>query len=160
MSVGWQTQEKIKTIYMLDQILGGLKGNLGDVLSSNDLSMDKVDDLVSLTGDSIKEQAGSELASGNISGMLDMFKGGDTSTSNPIVSGIVSNLVGKVTSSLGLGEGVAGNIANAIVPMALKAIQSKFSSEGGDESALTSMLDLGGDDILGKAKGMLGGLFK
>lgn len=145
---------------MLDQILGGLKGNLGDVLTQNNLSLDKVDDLVGLTGDSIKEQAGSEIASGNISGMLDMFKGGDSSSSNPIVSGIVSNLIGKVTSSLGLGEGAAGNIANAVVPMALKAIQSKFSSEGGDESALTSMLGLGGDDVLGKAKGMLGGLFK
>ncbi|MCB0762365.1 MAG: hypothetical protein KDC12_12635 [Flavobacteriales bacterium] len=143
---------------MLDQILGGLKGNLSDVLSKNNISADKLDDLVSLTGDSIKEQAGEEMASGNISGMLDVFKRGETG--GPIVSGIVSNLVSKVTSKLGLNEGTAASIAELIVPMAIKAISGKLSAQGGDESALTSLLGMDTDGLLGKAKGMLGGLFK
>ncbi len=146
---------------MLDQILGGLKGNLGDVLSQNNLSADKLDDLVGLTGESITETAGSEVASGNMSGIMDLLKGnGDTGSSNPIVSNIISSLVGKVTSSFGLSEGAASGIASSVIPMAIKAISSKFNSEGGDESALTSILGLGGGDMMGKAKDLLGGFFK
>lgn len=146
---------------MLDQILGGLKGNLGDVLSQNNLSADKLDDLVGLTGESITETAGSEVASGNMSGIMDLLKGnGDTGSSNPIVSNIISSLVGKVTSSFGLSEGAASGIASSVIPMAINAISSKFNSEGGDESALTSILGLGGGDMMGKAKDLLGGFFK
>ncbi len=146
---------------MLDQILGGLKGNLGDVLSQNNLSADKLDDLVGLTGESITETAGSEVASGNMSGIMDLLKGnGDTGSSNPIVSNIITSLVGKVTSSFGLSEGAASGIASSVIPMAINAISSKFNSEGGDESALTSILGLGGGDMMGKAKDLLGGFFK
>jgi hypothetical protein len=146
---------------MLDQILGGLKGNLGDVLSQNNLSADKLDDLVGLTGESITETAGSEVVSGNMSGIMDLLKGnGDTGSSNPIVSNIISSLVGKVTSSFGLSEGAASGIASSIIPMAIKAISSKFNSEGGDESALTSMLGLGGGGMMDKAKDLLGGFLK
>ena len=146
---------------MLDQILGGLKGNLGGVLSENNLSADKLDDLVGLTGESITETAGSEVASGNMSGIMDLLKGnGDTGSSNPIVSGIISSLVGKVTSAFGMDEGAASGLAASVIPMAIKAISSKFNSEGGDESALTSMLGLGGGGMMDKAKDLLGGFLK
>ena len=146
---------------MLDQILGGLKGNLGSVLSENNLSADKLDDLVELTGESITETAGSEVASGNMSGVMDLLKGnGDTGYSNPIVSSIISSLVGKVTSAFGMDEGAANGLAASVIPMAIKAISSKFNSEGGDESALTSMLGLGGGGMMDKAKDLLGGFLK
>lgn len=41
---------------MLDQLLNAAKSQIGDVLSKNDVSMDKADDIASLSGEAVKEE--------------------------------------------------------------------------------------------------------
>lgn len=149
---------------MLDSILNAVKGQVGGVLSNQGVATDKLDDVVKLSGETVKDSLISEATSGNLDGVLDLFKGNSaTDASNPIVSGIVSSLTGKLTSSLGMGDGASGGIASAIIPMIIQTIVSKFSGSGkeADLGGITSFL---GDDAAGgmmdKAKGMLGGLFK
>jgi hypothetical protein len=149
---------------MLDSILNAVKGQVGDVLSNKGVGADKLDDVVKLSGEAVQENLMSEATSGNLDGVLDLFKGNSaTDTSNPLVSGIVSSLTSKLTSSLGMGDSASGGIASAIIPMVIQTIVSKFSGSGkeADLGGITSFL--GGeatDGLMNKAKGMLGGLFK
>jgi len=119
---------------------------------------------VKLSGEAVQENLMSEATSGNLDGVLSLFKGDSAAdTSNPIVGGIVSSLTGKLTSSMGMGEGAAGRIASAIIPMVIQTIVSKFSGSGNDASLEGITSFMGGDaagGMMDKAKGMLGGLFK
>ena len=146
---------------MIDDLLNSLKGQVGDAISGSDLGMDKLDDVLKLSGDSVKEGVMSEATGGNLDGVLSLFKGeSEASTSNPIVSGIVGNLTNKLSSSLGLGEGMAKGIADKVIPMIVSAVVSKFSGSDNDASAegIASFFG-GGSGLLDQAKGMLGGLF-
>jgi len=149
---------------MLDSILNAVKSQVGDVLSKQGIGADKLDDVVKLSGEAVQENLMSEATSGNLDGVLDLFKGNSSAdTSNPIVSGIVSSLAGKLTSSLGMGNGASCGIASAIIPMVVQMIISKFSGSDNeaDLGGVTSFLG-GGDTggVMNTAKGMLGGLFK
>ncbi|MCH2198621.1 MAG: hypothetical protein MK081_07540 [Flavobacteriales bacterium] len=146
---------------MIDDLLNSLKGQVGDSISDEGLGMDKLDDVLKLSGDSVKNGVMSEVTGGNLDGVISLFKGdSDTSSSNPIISGIVSNLTEKLTSSLGLGDGIAGSIADKVVPMIISAAVSKFSgSDNGASAEGIASFFGGGDGLLDQAKGMLGGLF-
>ena len=103
-----------------------------------------------------------QASSGNLDGVLSLFKGESQATSsNPIVGSIVSSLTGKLTSSLGFGDGQAVGIADKVIPMLIQTVVSKFSDSGNeaDLGGITSFLGGDNGDMLDKAKGMLGGLF-
>lgn len=88
---------------MLDQLLNAAKSQIGDVLSKNDVSMDKADDIASLSGEAVKEEVLSQATSGNLDGIMNLFSGkASADQSNPIVAGITSILTDKVVSGLGL----------------------------------------------------------
>jgi hypothetical protein len=144
---------------MLDQLLNAAKGQIGDVLSKNDVSMDKADDIASLSGEAVKEEVLSQATSGNLDGIMSLFSGkASADQSNPIVAGITSTLTDKVVSSLGLESGTAKSIATTVIPMVVKMISSKFQS--GDapntQEGLMDSLGMDSGNIMDQAKGMLG----
>ena len=148
---------------MIDQLLDAVKGNIGSILTEDGFGMDKLDDVLKLSGESVQEGVIGEATSGNLDGVLSLFQGkSEASASNPIVSGIISSMTGKLTSSLGFGQGEAGGLAGKVIPMIVQTLISKFSGSGNDVSVEGITSFLGGvdsDDLLNKAKGMLGGLF-
>ncbi|MFT4778567.1 MAG: hypothetical protein ACJAU0_000715 [Flavobacteriales bacterium] len=149
---------------MLDSILNAVKSQVGDLLSKQGVGTDKLDDVVKLSGEAVQENLMSEATSGNLDGVLDLFKGNSSAdSSNPIVRGIVSSLTSKLTSALGMGDGASGGIASAIIPIVIQTIVSEFSGSDNeaDLGGITSFLSGGdADGVIDKATGMLGGLFK
>ncbi len=144
---------------MLDQLLNAAKSQIGDVLSKNDVSLDKADDIASLSGEAVKEEVLSQATSGNLDGIMNLFSGkASADQSNPIVAGITSTLTDKVVSGLGLESGTAKSIATTVIPMVVKMISSKFQSGDAPNTKEGLMDSLGMDSgsILDQAKGMLG----
>jgi len=142
---------------MLDSILDGLKGQAGSLLSDNGIGADKLDDVMNLSGESIKETALSEATGGNLDGVLGLLNG---SGGGGIKDMIIKSLVGKLTSKLGLGDGIAGTLASSLIPKLLGGVTSKFNETETEDSAagIASFLG-GGGGLMDKAKGMLGDLF-
>lgn len=139
---------------MLDNILKDLKGAIGgDVQQRAGLNPDKADRAIELAGESAKEVAEDEVRKGNLQGLMSLMNSKGTAThSNPIVSKIGANLVGKLVTTLGLTPEVAKQVEGVVVPMMVNFISDRFSKEG--------MGGLGGMLGGGKLGGMLGGLFK
>mgnify|MGYP000123766547 CR=1 FL=1 len=145
---------------MLDNILEGLKDQIpGDLLSKVGLGADKADEVVAIAGESTSEVMTEQLTSGGLDTVMNLFSNKkNESNADSLQNNLTNNFVGKLGSKLGLSKEMAGTIATAIIPKILAMITNK--NEETDESDSSSITDMfGGGDMLGKAKGMLGGLF-
>jgi hypothetical protein len=100
--------------------------------------------------------------------------GGGGLVENMVYKGIAGNFISKITSTLGVGEGMAGTLSGVALPMIMEKIggatQAAGDTDGIDQDSVMSALGLdagsllgglaGGGaagDLLGKAAGMLGG---
>lgn len=143
---------------MLDSIINDLKGAIGkDVQQRAGLSPEKAGSAIEMAGQSAKEVAEDEVRKGNIQGLMSLVnnKGAAASHSNPIVSKIGANLVGKLVTGLGLTPEVAKQVEGVVVPLMVSYLGNRFEKEG--MGGLAGML---GGGKLGGLGGMLGGLFK
>jgi hypothetical protein len=110
-----------------------------------------------------------EVTSGNVSGLLEIFNAkAPGATNNPIVGGIVQQLVTNLVQKVGLNQQMATTVSNFVVPFIVSKLAG--SKEGGFSTTdLTSMLGggvadkigsaLGGKEGLGGAIGGLGKMF-
>lgn len=151
-----------------------------------------------LAKDSILEGMTGALTSGNAGGVMDMIKGfagggGGASAGaggiggalsgltgggggggiggmvkNAVYQNIASNFIGKLTSKLGIGPGIANQVSSIALPMIMSKFSNQVTDDNGnvDQSDLMSKLGVGnmlGDAMKGKAgdmlKGGLGGMF-
>lgn len=142
---------------MLDTIINDLKGAIGtDVQQRAGLNPEKADRAIELAGQSAKEVAEDEVRKGNMQGLMSLLNNkGTASHSNPIVSKIGANLVGKLVTTLGLTPEVAKQVEGVVVPLMVSFIGNRFAKEG--MGGLAGML---GGGKMGGLGGMLGGLFK
>jgi hypothetical protein len=144
---------------MLESIINDLKGAIGkDVQQRAGLSPEKAGSAIEMAGQSAKEVAEDEVRKGNMQGLLSLVnnKGGAAAShSNPIVSKIGANLVGKLVTGLGLTPEVAKQVEGVVVPLMVSYIGNRFEKEG--MGGLAGML---GGGKLGGLGGMLGGMFK
>lgn len=89
---------------------------------------------IGLTTDAIFGGLQGALANGGLKDVLGMFTGGNAGNSgiasNPMVSGIVNNLVGSLMKKFGLDSSTAGSIAGSIIPKVLGRLVSKTNDEG------------------------------
>ncbi len=123
------------------------------------ISADLTNEIAQETGQSIVSGLKDSVSKGNISELTDLFGGSSsTLTSNPIVLGIISNLISSLTGKLGIEGGVAKNFAGSVIPKILASLVAK-SKDGTSGFQLTDLLSLaGGDknsDLLGKLGGIL-----
>ena len=165
---------------MLDSILDAVKGQVvSTIAEKTGLGTSQAEQTIPLAGESITEGLMGAVTGGNMDGVLGMLQGatgGDSGglLNNMIFKGIAGNFVGKLTSQLGLDEGIAGTISSLALPMIMNKIggtvQAHGDTDGIDEGSVLGALGLdagsllggltGGGatgDLLGKAAGMLGG---
>ena len=153
---------------MLDQLLASVKDQaVSQLTSSTGLDASQAAAAVPLAGESVSEGLMGALTSGGldkVSGLLSGFSGGGSSSllsSNPLASGIVGNLVTKLTGKLGIGEGMASTAATMLIPMLLSKIGGAAKDAGDsdelDMSSIMGVLGGGGGGLMDQAKGMLGG---
>ena len=152
--------------------MAGLKGQATSALTSQTgLDAGQAQAALPLAQDSIKEGLMGAVTSGNFGGITDLLKtaggGGGVAglAQNAVYGSIATKFLGKLTSSLGLGEGVAQKVSAVALPMILGKLGSQATKDGGsglDLGAIASMVGGGAaggaGDLLGKASGMLGGM--
>lgn len=153
---------------MLESILGAVKGQVTSALTEKTgLDAGQAEQTVPLAGDSISEGITGALSGGNIGGILDMVKSATGGSSggglaqNALYQGIAGNFIGKLTSKLGLGEGVASTVSSLALPMILNKLGGAAQAEGEtdeiDQSSLLGALGMDAGGLLGKAGDLLGG---
>lgn len=90
---------------MLDQISKIIEQVGAKEASASGISSDMMSKVTGETKDSIVSGFKNAVSGGNISQITDLFQG-DSSvsalTSNPMVSGMISNLISKLTESIGM----------------------------------------------------------
>ena len=88
------------------------------------------------------------LANGGLQQVMGLFGGGQqgVSSSNPLVGGIMQNLIGQFMTRLGLSQGAASGIAGTLIPMVLGKLIGKTTSS-----------DNNGFDINGLLGSLMGG---
>lgn len=137
------------------QVVSSMKGQL-------ELPKEKENSVVDGIGDAIlgglKQSAGEANGLENI---LSLFNGQSNASSSPVTSMIQSFFMQNIAPKLGLDQSLANTI-QSFIPTILNAITQKASSEQGLDMASVIGSLVGGtseDSLLGKAGGLLGGLF-
>ena len=150
---------------MLDSIINAVKGQaISAMTGQTEINQQQAEQALPLAQDSIKEGLMGAATSGKfgeISSLLKMASGGSTMsslTSNPVFASILGGFVGKLTSKLGLGSGVANSVAGAALPLIMSKLGGEATKQGGDSLDLASITKLLGGGAAGAAGGALGGL--
>lgn len=142
---------------MLDTILSSAKGELLNQLGSQfNLNPDQANKTVDTAKKTVADGLMKEVTSGNVSGLLDIFNAkAPGATNNPIVGGIVQQLVTNLVQKVGLNQQMASTVSNFVVPFILGKVAG--SKQGGfSASDLTGMLG-GGGGVADKIGSVLGG---
>jgi len=166
---------------MLDSIMDMAKGQLlSTITEKTGLDVGQAEQALPLAQESITEGITGAISGGNVDGILGMLTsavgggGGGGLVENMVYKGIAGNFISKITSTLGVGEGMASTLSGVALPMIMSKIggatQAAGDTDGIDQDSVMSALGLdagsllgglaGGGaagDLLGKAAGMLGG---
>jgi hypothetical protein len=119
---------------MLEQLFNLIKNESETEITTNTAIPDEHNNhAVGLATDSIFGGLQGALANGGLKNVLGMFAGGGSGsslTNNPIVGGMVSNLVGGLMSKFGMNNGIASSIASSIIPKVLGKLINKTNDDG------------------------------
>lgn len=140
---------------MLDQLIQQLKGQVGpELISKIGLNQQQADGSIEAAADSVKQVVGGADGFG-MDDVLNLFSGAkNSSAADGILKQVGQVFSQKLTGQVGLNGQQAGGVADLVLPALTKLLSEKV---GGNAGNLQGLL---GGDIAGKAKGMLGGLFK
>ena len=152
---------------MLDLLLSGVKDQALGALTQNGLSAEQAEQAFPIATECVAEGVMGAVTGGNGDGIASMLSsvmgGGSGMTSNPLFQSILGGVAGNLTSKLGIGSGVANTAIGAILPMLLSkvggAAQANGDTDGIGVDDLMALAGGGGGGMLGKAAGMLGGMF-
>lgn len=135
---------------MIDQIKKIIE-QVSNQEGNNGFPTDLTKQVTEETGNSILSGFKTAVSSGNLSQVTDLFQGGTTNlTSNPLVSGMITNLVGSLSGKLGIDQGTSTSFANSIIPKVIEAIVSKSKEGGFDFKDLIGSFSGGGiGDMIG-----------
>jgi hypothetical protein len=144
---------------MIQATINSLKGELTGMLTQKTgLTPDKASASVDIAKEDIASGLKKEASNGNISGLMGLLKGGNT-TGNPIVGNIINQYAVSLITRLGLSETVSRQVAAFAIPFILSKLQGKTA--GKSDGDIAGMLggDPGGGmgDLLKKGLGGLGG---
>lgn len=96
---------------------------------------------VGLATDSIFNGLQNSLSSGGLKDVLGMFgNNNNVSAKNPVVGGIIENLVGSLSSKFGLDEKTASGIAKSLIPNILGKLVSKTNDPSDSSFDINSII--------------------
>lgn len=144
---------------MINDIINNLKGQLtGELQNKYDLQPDTANKSVDLAKDNIMDEMKQRAASGDIGGLMDVFKGNKAPGQSSAVDGMIGKYVSDLTGKLGIPASVAQQVAPFAINFIMQKITGKVSSGNVSQTDLLGGLMGGGlKDSLSKG---LGGLFK
>jgi uncharacterized protein YidB (DUF937 family) len=158
---------------MLDQLMKLVEQHAGDAIVKNSAIPNEhnsaaIKEVASQIFSGLQSQA----TSGGLQNVVSMFKNGGSSNmaSNPIVSGLVSQVAGSVASKFGISQQAAQSMAASLLPTVMSSLVKKTNDPKDNSFDLgnilkattgNSGLDVGsiiGQVAGGGSKGGLGGL--
>lgn len=112
---------------MLEQLFNLIKNeSQNEIINNPAIPNEHNNHAVGLATDSIFSGLQGALANGGLKDVLGMFTGaGNTSGNNPIVGGIINNLVGSLMHKFGIDNAAATGIASSIIPSILGKLVNK-----------------------------------
>jgi len=137
------------------------------VAEKTGLGAEQAEQALPLAKESITEGIMGAVSGGNVDGILGMLTsavggtddtGGGGLLQNMVYKGIAGNFMSKVTSSLGVSDGIAGTLSSVALPMIMSKIggatQAAGDTDGIDAGSMMSALGLDSGSLLG---GLAGG---
>lgn len=112
---------------MLEQLFNLIKNeSQNEIINNPAIPNEHNNHAVGLATDSIFSGLQGALANGGLKDVLGMFTGGgNTNSSNPIVGGIINNLVGSLMHKFGIDNAAATSIASSMIPSILGKLVNK-----------------------------------
>lgn len=148
---------------MIDDLMKNLQGGaVGDLMKKFNLDEGKAKGIFSNIGESTKEVMSKQVAGGGLDTVMNLFSNKTNGNKeNGLQSTLSDNLIGKITSSLGVDSGMAKKITDSVLPSLMKSITSKNEeTPSSDSSAIMNMFSgKGVDGIKDSITSKLGGLF-
>ena len=127
---------------MLENLMNLVKEQAGDAIISNPaIPNERNQEAIAETSNSITSGLQNMLADGGMKDVLNMFGGGDTSSSNLVVQNLSGGVVENLMHKFGLDRQTAGGIAGSIVPDILKKLVSKTNDPNDSSFDLQSIFN-------------------
>ncbi len=148
---------------MLDQLFSSIKGEvISSITDKAGINAEQAEQILPIAKEKIEDGFKSEVSSGNISGLMDLFQGNDLAQ-NGIFNSIKQNLLNGIVSKLGLPESVASIVSSVGLEKIFSLISDNSKDKDGniDQNQLLSTLGIEGgigDIAKNMLKGKLGGL--
>lgn len=140
---------------MIENMINSIKGQLtGELQSKYNLEPEKANQSVDLAKDNVVNELKQRAGSGDMGGLLDVFKGNKAPADSSATNSIINKYVGDLTTKLGIPE----NVAKQVAPFAINFIMQKIQGQASAGKLQDS--DLLGGLMGGGLKDKLGGLFK
>jgi uncharacterized protein YidB (DUF937 family) len=136
---------------MLDNLINLVKEHAGDaIVKNNAIPNEHNDAAISTTANSILDTLKSQATSGNLGGIMDMFK--NNGTSNALSSSISNTVINELTKKFGIDSAQASGIASSLIPKVMESFAKKTNDPNDSSFNLQDIVkNIGGD-----AGGMLG----
>ncbi len=111
---------------MFDQLLNLVKENAGDAIINNPaIPNEKNDEAISLATNGILSGLQSQLASGNISDVIQLLGGKSDVNNHPVTNAVSQNVAGDLMNKFGLSGNAASSIVTSLVPIVMNKLIHK-----------------------------------
>ncbi len=147
---------------MFENLLNLVKEHAGTAIINNpDIPNEKNDEAIHTTTTSIIDSLKSQLTSGNLSSIMDMFKGGgSTATHSSVGNAVQSNVISDLMKKFGIDNAQATGIGNKLVPAVMEKFVNKTNDPNDNSFDLSNIVNsLGGSTAEGGIGNMIKGLF-
>ncbi|SFT44817.1 hypothetical protein SAMN04489724_0800 [Algoriphagus locisalis] len=154
---------------MLEQLLSMAEGPLQEMLAG--MNQNQAGASASVLKDSIASSVQKQVASGDLSAIKEMFSGGETSPSAPVINNLQGDVSQNLMEKLGISKEQAMGIAAAALPMIMNFFNKRVNDAPQDNNDIMSSLissvqggqgNINPSDLLGSlmggGKGGSGGL--
>lgn len=129
---------------MLDNLLALVREESSTAVINNPAVPNEQNDaVISSATHSVAEGMQGVLAQGGLGNLLSLFGGSNDQGSllnNPVVSNIISNFTGKLTSQHGIDQSQAGNIASSLIPNVINSLVQKTNDPNNSSFDLNSLI--------------------
>lgn len=144
---------------MLDNLIALVKENASEAIINNPAIPNEHNDAaISSVAGSIVNTFKSQASSGNINGLMDLFKGG--SIANNSISGAISqNAVGELTKKFGIDSAKANSIISSLLPVVMNKFVSKTNDPNDSSFDLKGIMSAVGGGNVGGILNTVKGLF-
>ena len=145
---------------MLDQLLEGLKGEVGQQIQEKaGVDSDTMSKIMEMAGGVATKEVGKEMMGGGLDTVMNLFSNNENSEgASSLQSNITNGVVSNLTEKLGLDAGKASMITSMVIPAIMNMVTKKNGETADDDAS--PLQSLFGGDTGGMVKGLLGGLLK